>query len=79
MLSPTADQRTLAPTRAKERGKHKVSTEESITFELLSLLKYMKEELRERDEQMIEELRWRNNHLEDQIKERNNTLAVALQ
>ena len=68
MISPAAHQGTPAPTRAEERGKQRATTEESNIFELLSLLKEMKAEMRERDKQIREELRWRDNHHEDQIK-----------
>ena len=57
MLFPTADQRTPAPTKVEERGKQRAATEESSTFELLSLLKEMKAEMRERDEKIRERLR----------------------
>ena len=50
MLSPTADRRTPALTRAKGRGKQKAETEKSSASELLSLLKEMKAEMKERDE-----------------------------
>ena len=70
MLPPTADQGTSAPTRAKGRGQQRAKIEESSTSELLSLLKEMKSEMKEGDEQIRKELRWRDNHLEDQIKKK---------
>ena len=78
MLSPIADQGTPIPTRVEERGKHKATPKESSTSKRLSLLKEIKEEMGERDEQMREELRLRDNHHEDKIKKRDNTLATAL-
>ena len=50
------------------KGKRRATTEDSSNFELLAMLKDMKEELKERDEKIREELRWRDNYLEDQIK-----------
>ena len=70
MLPPTADQGTSPPTRAKGRGTQRAKIEEISTSELLSLLKEMKSEMKEGDEQIRKELRWRDNHLEDQIKKK---------
>ena len=50
VLIPTEDQGTPTLTRVEERGKQKVSTKESNTSELLSLLKETKGEMRDRDE-----------------------------
>ena len=50
VLVPTKDQGTPTLTRVEERGKQKVATKERNTSELLSLLKEMKGEMRERDE-----------------------------
>ena len=76
---PTAYRRTPAPTRAEGRGKQRAETKKSSAFELLSLLKEMKSEMKERDEQIRDKLKWRDKHLEDQIRKRENALAVALQ
>ena len=73
MLFPIADQATPTPTRAKERGKQRDENEASSHSEMLTLLKEMKEKMRERDEQVREKLRWRDNHLEDQIKKIENS------
>ena len=78
MLTSTADQGALAQTGAEKRGKKKIVIDESNISELLALLKEMKEEMREIDEQIREELRWRDNHLEDQIKKRENTQAATV-
>ena len=67
VLSPTTDQATPTPARVEERGKQMTETEANNNSELLTLLKEMKEERRERDGQVREELKWRDNHLEDQI------------
>ena len=79
MLSSTADQATPAPTRVEERGKQRAETKANNNSKLRTLLKEMKEEMREMDEQVREELRWKDNHIKDQIKKRENSLAVALQ
>ena len=78
MLFLTTNQGTLNLTRAEGRSKQRVEAEESNASELLSLLKEMKAEMKERGEQIREELKWRDNHLEDQIKKRENTLTAAL-
>ena len=79
MISPTTDQATPIPARVEERGKQITETEANSNSELLTLLKEIKEERRERDGQVRGELKWRDNHLEDQINKRENSLAVALQ
>ena len=70
MLSPTIEEAELTHIRAENRGKQRVEVEESINSELLILLKEMKAEIKERDEQNKEELRWRDNHLKDQMMKR---------
>ena len=79
VLSPTTDKAASTPAKVEDRGKRRAAVEEISTTELLSLLKEMKEEVRERDEQIREELRWRNIHLDEQLKKRENTLTTALQ
>ena len=74
--SSSAEQ--LPMLRKKGKGKKRATTEERNNFELLALLKEMKKEIRERDEQIREELKWRDNHLEDKIKKRENSIAAAL-
>ena len=51
MLSPTANEATPTSATAKERGKRIAEAE------LLSLMKEIKDEMRERDDQLREELR----------------------
>ena len=63
--------------KQRSKGKNRATTEDSNNFELLAILKEMKEELKERDEKIKEELRWRDSFLEDQIKKRENTLVAA--
>ena len=49
----------------------RATTKDSNNYELLAMLKEMKEELKERGEKIREKLRWRDNYLEDEIKIKN--------
>ena len=53
--SPSVEQ--LFPQEQRKKGKQRAATEERRTSKLLALLKEMKGEIRERDEQIREELR----------------------
>ena len=62
MLSLTTEKATLAPVRAESGGKQKAQAKGRKNYELLILLKEMKNEMKRNDEQLREELRWRDNH-----------------
>ena len=58
MIFPTTVEETSAPPiRTENMGKQRAEAEESSSFELLVLMREMKEEMRIRDEQLKEELR----------------------
>ena len=50
VLSPTIDQATPVLARDGDRGKQRAKPEANSNYKLLTLLKKMKEEMRERDE-----------------------------
>ena len=68
----------LPSMKQRGKGKRRATNKESSNSKLLTLVKEINEEIRERDEHIREELRWRDNHLEDQIKKRENLLTTAL-
>ena len=55
----------------ENRGKQRAEVEESNSFELLVLIKEMREEMKIRDKQLREEMRWRDeNHCVEKKRER---------
>ena len=56
VLSPNVEE-TLPTQNRAERGKRRAGEQESINFELFSLLTEMREKMKRRDEQFREELR----------------------
>ena len=77
MLPPTTEEVTPARLRYEARGKQRVEAEESNNFELLNLMREMRDEMRGRDEHIREELRWRDNHQEEENKKRENSLTTT--
>ena len=78
VLSPSVEETLPAHNRA-ERGKRGVEEKEGCTFELFSLLREMRREIKRRDEQFKEELRWRYENLAVENKAREENLATVLQ
>ena len=61
VLFPTTTEEIAAPPiKTENKGKKRAEAEDSSSFELLVLMKEMREEMRIRDEQLREELRWRD-------------------
>ena len=54
--------------KKRRKRKRRATTKDSSSSKLVAMLKEMKEELKERDENIREELRWKDNYLEGQIK-----------
>ena len=80
MLFPTTVEETSAPPiKTKNKGKQRAEAEESNNFELLILMKKMREEMRIRDEQLREELRWRDENQGAENKRREDNLAALFQ
>ena len=65
MLTPTIDQGESTQNKADERGKQRAENDESSHSELLTLMREMKNKMKERDEQLREELRWRDTLMEE--------------
>ena len=78
VLSPTTKEAAPAPIRAGKRGKRRAKEQESCNIELLSLLKKMREEMKQRDEQLKEEVRWRDTHFEEEMKKKEDNLTLVL-
>ena len=76
VLSPTNEEAASAQRRVKNRGKQRAEAAESDNFELLVLMKEIREEMRGKYEQLREELRWRDNHQEEENKKRENSLIA---
>ena len=57
MLSPTTEEATYAQIRDETRGKQRTEVEESCKSELILLLKEIRDEMRDKDEQLREEIR----------------------
>ena len=71
VLSPTTIEEIAAPPIiTKSRRNRKATCEERSNHELLILLKYMRDEMRGRDEQLKEGLRWREKHFEKELKKK---------
>ena len=49
MLSPTIEEAAPTPVRAEERGKRRAKVQENYNTEILSLLKEMREEMKQRE------------------------------
>ena len=74
MLFPIADEAAPTSIRAEKKGKQRVETEESNTYELQILMQEMRSEMRGRDEQIRKELKWRDTHFDGQLKKKKRTL-----
>ena len=70
MLFPIADEAAPTSIRAEKKGKQRVETEESNTYELQILMQEMRSEMRGRDEQIRKELKWRDTHFDGQLKKK---------
>ena len=79
VLSPTTVEEIAAPPiRNESRGNRKATCEERSNHELLVLLKYMRDGMRSRHEQLKEGLRWREKHFEKELKKKYDNLIAAL-
>ena len=79
LLSPTTEEATPAQRRGEIRGKERAEEQENNIFELLTLIKEIRDEMRGRDEQLREELRWRDNHQDEETWKKENNLTKSLQ
>ena len=70
MLSPANEEVTSTQRIVENIGKQRDEAVESSNYELLELMKEIREKMRGRDEQLREELRWRDNHQEEENKKK---------